>query len=123
MAYRVLFSADGDERGLAVTYSEALGPDPVAVWRDDVQPQLEESGGFQRIGDIETTTYQGYEAADMEWVSETDGTRLHTFGRGFVIDDHHGYSLRWITPEDDWNDPENQEALDVFLRTFRVPGD
>ncbi|WP_405577008.1 serine/threonine protein kinase [Streptomyces sp. NBC_01092] len=123
VAYRVLFSGDGDERGLAVTYSEVLGPDPVAVWRDDVQPQLEAGGGFQRIGDIEATTYQGYEAADMEWVSGKDGTRLRTFGRGFVIDDQRGYSLRWITPEDDWNDPENQEALDVFLRTFRVPGD
>ncbi|QOV33595.1 serine/threonine protein kinase [Streptomyces ferrugineus] len=123
LAYRVFFSADGDARTLAITYSEALGSDPVAVWRDEVQPDLEERSGFRRIGDIEATTYQGYEAADMEWVSENDGTRLRTFGRGFLIGDHRGYSLRWTTPEDDWDDPANREALDVFLRTFRVAED
>ncbi|WP_369166612.1 serine/threonine protein kinase [Streptomyces sp. R28] len=121
LAYRVFFSADGDARKLAVTYSEALGSDPVAIWRDDVQPDLEEQGGFQRIGEIEATTYQGYEAADMEWLADQDGVRVRTFGRGFLIDDHRGYSLRWTTPEADWEDPANREALDVFLRTFRVP--
>ncbi|MGI5372975.1 protein kinase domain-containing protein [Streptomyces sp. CA-251387] len=123
VAYRIFFSADGDTRTLAVTYSEAVGPDPVAVWRDDVEPDLEERSGFQRIGEIEATTYQGYKAADMEWLSVQDGTRLHTFGRGFLIGDHRGYSLRWTTPEADWDDPDNQQALDVFLRSFRVPED
>lgn len=123
LAYRVFFSADDDPRKLAITYSERVGPDPVAVWRDDVQPGLEEWSGFRRIGDIEATTYQGYKAADMEWLSEKDGTRVRTFGRGFVVAEHRGYSLRWTTPEDDWDDPGNREALDVFLRTFRVPGD
>ncbi|QKZ23672.1 serine/threonine protein kinase [Streptomyces chartreusis] len=123
VAYRVFFGAEGDDRRLAITYSEALGPDPVAVWRDDVQPDLEERSGFQRIGDIEATTYQGYRAADMEWVSDKDGTRSRTFGRGFLIDDHRGYSLRWTTPEEDWDDAANRKALDTFLRTFRVPGD
>ncbi|NUP22725.1 MAG: protein kinase [Streptomyces sp.] len=123
LAYRVFFSADGDPRKLAITYSERVGPDPVAVWRDDVQPGLEEWSGFQRIGDIEATTYQGYKAADMEWLSDKDGTRVRTFGRGFVVAEHRGYSLRWTTPESDWDDPGNQEALKVFLRTFRVPGD
>lgn len=120
VAYRVTFSADGDPRKLAVTYSEALGPDPVAVWRDDVQPLLEQQAGFERIGDIEATTYQGYEAADMQWLSEKDGTHVRTLGRGFLIGDHRGYSLRWTTPEDDWDDPDNREALDVVLRTFKV---
>ncbi len=121
LAYRVFFSADGDARKLAITYSERLGPDPVAVWRDSVEPGLEEWSGFQRIGEIKATTYQGYEAADMEWLSDKDGVRVRTFGRGFLIDDHRGYSLRWTTPAADWDDPANQEALDVFLRTFRVP--
>ncbi|MFI7413273.1 serine/threonine protein kinase [Streptomyces sp. NPDC049627] len=121
LAYRVFFTADDDPRTLAITYSTAVGPDPVAVWRDDVQPGLEQRGGFRRIGEIEATTYQGYKAADMEWLSEKDGTRLRTFGRGFIIGDHRGYSLRWTAPEADWDAPENQQALDVFLRTFRVP--
>lgn len=123
VAYRVFFGTEGDDRRLAITYSEALGPDPVAVWRDDVQPDLEERSGFQRIGDIEATTYQGYRAADMEWVSDKNGTRSRTFGRGFLIDDHRGYSLRWTTPEEDWDAAVNRKALDTFLRTFRVPGD
>ncbi len=123
VAYRVIFSAEDDPRKLAVTYSEALGPDPVAVWRDDVQPGLEEQAGFERIGGIEATTYQGYRAADMQWLSEKDGTHVRTFGRGFLIEDHRGYSLRWTTPEADWDDPGNREALDVVLRTFKVSGD
>ncbi|MGW5471094.1 serine/threonine protein kinase [Streptomyces chartreusis] len=123
VAYRVFFGAEGDDRRLAITYSEALGSDPVAVWRDDVQPDLEERGGFRRIGDIDATTYQGYRAADMEWISDRDGTRSRTFGRGFLIDDHRGYSLRWTTPEADWDDAVNRKALDTFLRTLRVPGD
>ncbi|MEU0119246.1 serine/threonine-protein kinase, partial [Streptomyces bobili] len=67
LAYRVTFGAEGDPRTLAVTYSERVGPDPVAVWRDDVEPGLRRADGFERIGEIEATTYQGYEAADMEW--------------------------------------------------------
>jgi hypothetical protein len=123
LAYRVFLGAEGDPRRLAVTYSERLDPDPVAVWRDDVQPQLARSDGFRRIGEIEATTYQGYEAADMEWLSRSGGTQVHTFGRGFLLDDHRGFSLRWSTPARDWDPPGNREALDVFLRTFRVPGD
>lgn len=123
LAYRVTFGADDDPRKLAVTYSEALGPDPVAVWRDDVQPGLEAQGAFERIGDIEATTYQGFKAADMQWLSEKDGAHVRTLGRGFLIEEHRGYSLRWTTPEADWDDPDNREALDVILRTFEVPED
>ncbi|MGV9234004.1 serine/threonine protein kinase [Streptomyces nigra] len=123
LAYRVFLGTEDDPRRLAVTYSERLEPDPVAVWRDDVQPALARSDGFQRIGQIEATTYQGYEAADMEWLSQKDGVQVRTFGRGFLLDDHRGFSLRWSTPAEDWDTPGNREALDVFLRTFRVPGD
>ncbi|WP_079085649.1 protein kinase domain-containing protein [Streptomyces dysideae] len=123
LAYRVVFGAADDPRTLAVTYSERLGPDPVAVWRDDVEPGLKKAGGFRRIGEIRATTYQGYEAADMEWTAEGDGTRVRTFGRGFLIGEHRGYSLRWTTPAGDWEDRDNQQALDVFLRTFREPSD
>ncbi|MFE5190841.1 serine/threonine protein kinase [Streptomyces sp. NPDC056628] len=123
LAYRVFLGTEGDPRRLTVTYSERLDSDPVAVWRDDVQPGLARSEGFRRIGEIEATTYQGYEAADMEWLSRSGGTQVHTFGRGFLLDDHRGFSLRWSTPARDWDAPGNREALDVFLRTFRVPGD
>lgn len=123
LAYRVTFGADGDPRRLAVTYSERVRPDPVTVWREDVQPDLERQDGFRRIGDIEATTYQGFEAADMQWLSEDDGTQVRTLGRGFVVAEPRGYSLRWTTPEGDWDDPANREALDVVLRTFRVPED
>ncbi|MET9505114.1 serine/threonine-protein kinase [Streptomyces sp. NPDC006622] len=121
LAYRVTFGAGGDPRTLAVTYSEVVGPDPVAVWRDDVEPGLRRTAGFERIGAIEATTYQGYEAADMEWLVDVDGTRVRTFGRGFLLGGHRGFSLRWTTPAADWDTTANRQALDTFLRTFR-PG-
>ncbi|MEU7059517.1 serine/threonine-protein kinase [Streptomyces sp. NPDC046197] len=118
-AYRVVFGATGDPRTLAVTYSERVGPDPVAVWRDDVEPDLERTTGYQRIGEIRATTYQGHRAADMEWLSGTGADRVHTFGRGFLLGDHRGFSLRWTTPAADFDTPGNRQALDVFLRSFR----
>ncbi|MFC7842598.1 serine/threonine-protein kinase [Streptomyces sp. NPDC057382] len=123
LAYRVVFGTDGDGDGrtLAVTYSARVGPDPVAVWRDDVEPDLKESAGYRRIGGIRATTYQGREAADMEWTAYSGGTRVHTFGRGFLLGGGRSFSLRWTTPDADWRDRENEEALRTFLRTFR-PG-
>ncbi len=123
LAYRVTFGAPGDARTLAVTYSERVGPDPVAVWRDDVEPGLRKEDGFRRIGDIEATTYQGYKAADMEWLSDYDGTRVRTFGRGFLLGGHRGFSLRWTAPAADWDGAQNQRALDTALKTFRPASD
>ncbi|MDQ0579061.1 serine/threonine protein kinase [Streptomyces rishiriensis] len=120
-AYRVTFGASGDPRTLAVTYSESAGPDPVAVWREDVEPGLKNDDGFRRLGAIEATTYQGYEAADMEWLMNADGTQVRTFGRGFLLGGHRSFSLRWTTPAADWGKRANGEALETFLRTFR-PG-
>ncbi|WP_190217814.1 protein kinase domain-containing protein [Streptomyces griseosporeus] len=123
LAYRVVFGADGDPRTLAVTYSERVGPDPVAVWREDVEPQLERTGGYRRIGPISATTYQGRRAADMQWLATADGDRLRTFGRGFLVGGGRGYSLRFTTPAADWSDAANRRALEVFLRTFRPASD
>ncbi|MFD6170002.1 serine/threonine protein kinase [Streptomyces coeruleorubidus] len=123
LRYRVTFGADGDDRTLAVTYSKRVGPDPVAVWRDEVEPNLEQSGDYRRIGEIRATTYQGREAADMEWTADVDGTRVHTFGRGFLLGEGRSFSLRWTTPDDDWEDKANQEALRTFLKTFRPGSD
>lgn len=123
LSTRVTFGADGDPRALAITYSTVAGPDPVAVWRDDVQPELAKEDGFRRIGEIKATTYQGHKGADMEWLSEADGTRVRTFGRGFLLGGGRSFSLRWTTPAADWNDSANRQALDTFLRTFRVSSD
>jgi hypothetical protein len=71
------------------------------------------------VGDIRAVTYQGYKGADMEWLSTVDGVRLHTFGRGFLIGDDRGFSLRWTTPAADAKNATNKQALDVFLKTFR----
>lgn len=120
-SYRVTFGADGDARALAVTYSTVVGPDPVAVWRDDVQPVLEKEDGFRRIGAIRATTYQGHKAADMQWLAQAGGTRVRTFGRGFLLGGGRGFSLRWTTPAADWDAAANRQALQTFLRTFRAP--
>ncbi|MEW2048646.1 serine/threonine-protein kinase [Streptomyces sp. NPDC005476] len=120
-AYRVTFGAAGDPRTLAVTYSEKAGPDPVAVWREDVEPGLRKTEGFRRLGDIKAVTYQGYKAADMEWLMDVDGAQVRTFGRGLLLGGHRSFSLRWTTPAADWDKKADREALDTFLRTFR-PG-
>ncbi|WAX81546.1 serine/threonine-protein kinase [Streptomyces sp. KMM 9044] len=123
LAYRITFGADDGARTLAVTYSERVGTDPVAVWRDDVEPPLEQTAGYERIGAIRATTYQRREAADMEWLSMDDGSRVRTFGRGFLLGGGRGFSLRWTTPAADWEDSANREALRTFLRTFRPSSD
>ena len=123
LSYRVFFGAKDDPRSLAVTYSKVVGSDPVAVWRDDVEPELQQYAGYRRIGQIKSTTYQGDKAADMEWLSEVDGKQVHTFGRGFLLGGGRGFSLRWTTPAADWDDSVNRQALDTFLRTFRTSSD
>ncbi|KUN89423.1 serine/threonine protein kinase [Streptomyces bungoensis] len=121
VAYRVTFGTDGASPTLAVTSSSRVGPDPVAVWRDDVEPELERLPGYHRIGGVRATTYQGYEAADLEWLSGTGDLRVHTLGRGFLTGGGHGFSLRFTTPAGAWDDPANRLALRTFLRTFRPP--
>jgi eukaryotic-like serine/threonine-protein kinase len=123
LSYRVVFGTDGDPRNLTVTFSTRVGPDPVAVWRDDVEPSLQQRSGFDRLGAIRATTYQGHKAADMEWLDQSDGTRVRTFGRGFLIGGGRGFSLRWTTPAAVWNSPGNQQALKTVLETFREPLD
>ncbi|MFD9443524.1 serine/threonine-protein kinase [Streptomyces sp. NPDC060001] len=123
-SYRVVLGADGDPRNLTVTYSTRVGSDPVAVWRDTVEPALLRQGsGYDRLGAIRATTYQGRKAADMQWIEEPEGTRVRTFGRGFLIGGGQGFSLRWTTPEADWDSPANQQALKTFLATFRGSAD
>ncbi|MFD8724534.1 serine/threonine protein kinase [Streptomyces sp. NPDC059629] len=120
-AYRVTFGPGGDDlRTLAITYSTQAGPDPVAVWRDDVEPQLEKLPGYQRVGEIEATSYQGYKGADMEWLSGTGADRVHTFGRGFLLGGGRSFSLRITTPAAAWDDAADKLAMKTFLATFRV---
>ncbi len=119
IAYRVTFGASGDPRTLAVTYSTQAGPDPVAIWRDDVLPGLKQTEGFQQIGDIRATTYQGDKAADLEWFSGTGDARVRTLGRGFLLGGGRSFSLRWTTPADEWNDAANRQALGTFFKTFK----
>ncbi|WP_089102689.1 serine/threonine protein kinase [Streptomyces hyaluromycini] len=120
VAYRVTFGPGGDDlRTLAVTYSTQAGPDPVAIWRDDVEPGLEKLDGYQRIGEIKATTYQGHKAADMEWLSGTGADRVHTFGRGFLLGGGRSFSLRITTPAAAWDDAADKLAMKTFLETFR----
>ncbi|MFI9243442.1 protein kinase [Streptomyces sp. NPDC053086] len=123
LAYRVTLGRGGDAPTLAVTYSERVGPDPVAVWRDDVEPGLAELPGYRRVGPVRATTYQGREAADLEWLAGSGEARVHTFGRGFLLGGRRGFSLRFTTPDAAWDDAANRLALKTFLRTFRAPED
>lgn len=117
-AYRVDFGASGDDRGLAVTYTERVDRDPVAVWRDDVEPGLRQRTGYRRVGDICGTTYQGFRAADMEWLAYSGDERVRTFGRGFRLGGERGFSLRWTTPADAFTATTNRQTLRVLLKSF-----
>ncbi|MHB9864062.1 serine/threonine-protein kinase [Streptomyces sp. YIM S03343] len=123
-AYRVTFGASDDPRTLAVTYSERVGRDPVAVWRDDVLPGLRRLTGFRLIGLVRATLYQGRRAADIEWFEGRGRDRTRTFGRGFLLGGGHGFSLRWTTPAADGKrTAADRLALRTFLATFRpAPG-
>ncbi|MFJ4525314.1 serine/threonine protein kinase [Streptomyces sp. NPDC088810] len=121
LAYRVTFGRGGDSPTLAVTYSERVGPDPVAVWRDDVEPGLARLPGYRRVGAVRAATYQGRRAADLEWLAGSGDARTHTFGRGFLLGGTRGFSLRFTTPAATWDDTANRLALKTFLATFRPP--
>ncbi|MEV6836658.1 serine/threonine-protein kinase [Streptomyces sp. NPDC051133] len=121
--YRITFGTDGSSPALAVTHSEHVGPDPVAVWREDVEPALQRLPGYHRVGTARATTYQGHPAADLEWLAGTGDARVHTFGRGFLLGGGSGFSLRFTTPAGDWDGPAARLALQTFLRTFREPRD
>ncbi|WP_228120360.1 serine/threonine protein kinase [Streptomyces fagopyri] len=118
LSYRVLLGASGDPRTLTVTYSTRLASDPVAVWTEVDTSLRDDSIDYARVGGIRSVDYRGYRGADMEWLSTSDGVREHTFGRGFLVGDTRGFSLRWTTPADDWDSAANRRALDTFLRTF-----
>ncbi|OIJ66545.1 serine/threonine protein kinase [Streptomyces mangrovisoli] len=118
-AYRVTFGASGDDRTLAVTFSQQVGPDPVAVWRDDVLPNLRQTRGFALIGTIRATTYQGHKAADMQWFEGVGLSRTRTFGRGFLLTGTRGFSLRWTVPALDLHALRDARALKTVLASFR----
>ncbi|MDG9717952.1 hypothetical protein [Streptomyces sp. DH24] len=82
VAHRVVLGAEDDPRVLAVTHGEWVGPDPVALWRDDVEPGLRNTGDYRRIGDIRATSHQRCEAADIQWLAGGGGDRAHAFGPG-----------------------------------------
>ncbi|MFF9584651.1 protein kinase [Streptomyces achromogenes] len=121
LAYRVTFGRGGGAPTLAVTYSERVGSDPVAVWRRDVEPGLAGLPGYRRLGAVRATTSQGRRAADLQWLAGSGRARTRTFGRGLLLGGGRGFSLRFTAPAATWNDVVNQVALTTFLRTFRVP--
>lgn len=121
LSYRVTLGASGDPRTLAVTYSTRLGPDPVAVW-SELEPALRaDTAGYRRVGAIRAVTYHGMKGADMEWYSGSGRERLRTFGRGFLVGGHRGFSLRWTTPAADRGTAADRRALDAVLASFRPP--
>ncbi|WP_328843725.1 serine/threonine-protein kinase [Streptomyces sp. NBC_00258] len=118
-AFSVTFGASGDPRALRVTFGRVPSSDPVTVWRN-AEPQLRRlNPGFDRIGDIQGVTGSGGRAADLEWFADGDPDRTRTLARALLVDTNLGYSIRWTTPADDWNTPENQQALNTFLTSFR----
>ncbi|MFD0392538.1 hypothetical protein ACFQ3Z_06120 [Streptomyces nogalater] len=75
LAYRVISGRSGGTPTLAVTYSERVGPDPVAVRREDVEPEPARLPGYRRIGAVRATAYLGRRAAALEWLAGPGSAR------------------------------------------------
>ncbi|MFJ5532830.1 serine/threonine protein kinase [Streptomyces sp. NPDC093261] len=118
--YRVTFGSGKDPRTLTVTAGVRLGRNPVAAWQNLETSLRSTDDDFTRVGTIRAVTYQGYQGADMVWLSTVDGVRVRTFGRGFLTGGGRGFSLRWTTPAAGTDSAADQQALDVILRTFRA---
>lgn len=116
-----LFGALGDPRNVLVDWTHTPGSDPVAAW-EKLEKQVRGSIDDYRRIDIESVDYRGWKAADWEWTSTIDGVRYHTINRGFVVDSEHGYAIKWSVPASVWYSEENQQALRVFLSSFRPAG-
>ncbi|WP_159043201.1 protein kinase [Streptomyces sp. NBRC 110028] len=116
--FHLKFTAEGDDRNLVVTFGRGPEQDPVDGWKRLI-PTIEKLyPGFQRIDDIRRVDYRGWKAADMQWTTAVGKDHLRTFGRGFLVGDGRGFSIRWTTPADDWNAKENKQALGIFLGSF-----
>jgi hypothetical protein len=62
-----------------------------------------------------------YAAPAAQEETAAEGAHPGAVGRGFLLGGGRGFSLRWTTPADGWEEPASREALRTFLRTFR-PG-
>jgi serine/threonine protein kinase len=116
------FSAPGDPRNLLVDFTNHPGPDSVAAWRvleKSVSRNSRDYSGYHRIGEIRSVQYRGWNSADWEWTFTYRGTRYRTLNRGFIVDGHHGFAIKWTVPAGDWESEKNQRALDVFLTSFQ----
>jgi serine/threonine protein kinase len=115
----ILFRESGGlGRVLGVSQSEISNPDPTAALAEQEGEQSRKSGYQQlRLASID---YRGYEAADWEWLYNSDrGTRIHARRRGFIASGKF-YSISWYVAEPNWQ--ANLSSFDVVANGFKVRG-
>jgi eukaryotic-like serine/threonine-protein kinase len=102
-----------------VDWKQPPGPSAVGAWEDYEPAFAADHAGYERIGEIEPTTYQGFEAATWEFTFEEGGTTIHAVDLGFIVGDDYGFALYMSAPEESWDDL--QDEFETFQATFRPP--
>lgn len=109
---------------LRVDWTSDPGPSAVGAW-EALEPDFaSRHAGYRRIGNIDPTTFQGYEAAVWEFGWTESDTRMHSVDLGFIVtvDDEptHGFALNSVAPEVAWDGL--QDEFIRFQETFSGPG-
>ncbi|AXI77979.1 serine/threonine-protein kinase [Peterkaempfera bronchialis] len=123
------YTGQGKDGGVQLEYKDWVlivhqrddaSDDVVADWRTMEQQAHSGWPFYHRIGDIHRADFRGWQAADWEWTYNRDPALKHSLSRAFVVDKKHAYSIRWTTPEDQWNSAEAKQARDVAFATFQA---
>lgn len=103
-----------------VDWKQPPGESAVGAWEEYEPAFAADHAGYERVDEIEPTTYQGYEAAIWEFTFEDGGTTIHALDLGFIVGDDYGFALYFSAPEESWDDL--QDEFETIKASFRPPG-
>ena len=113
------FRDPGSSTYVRVDWKSPPGPSAVEAWEQFEPSFASEHAGYQRIGDIEATTFQGYEAATWEFTFEDGGATIHALDLGFIVGNDYGFALYFSALDEEWD--EFQDEFQTFQDSFEAP--
>ncbi|MYS25028.1 Serine/threonine protein kinase [Streptomyces sp. DvalAA-14] len=114
-----IYSASGGYPRVQVDFASTPGKDAAAAWREEEPAVKSTSDDYQRIS-IDTIQYRGYRtAADWDFYRTEDGKKTRVQNRGFVVDDHHAYSIMVSIPATDWDSAASTTMRNTFFASFQ----
>lgn len=113
---RVDFVSPEGDRFLRIDQRAQALPDAEQAWLEAESGTASALSGYERIR-IEPVDFRRWEAADWEFVWESDGGTVHVLNRG-VITDPRGFAIYMSGPDDTWED-ESLPVFEVAAATFR----